>query len=516
MHCNVSSRVDAPQEKQERSAMKPLQTACSRVTIGVTFTALILGSPIGIGAQETPVTMVQRAATALGGAAALRGLTNATLEYHSATFGLGQEETPMSPARATFAVVRTVNDYRGDRRLLTQQTRAVTGAMTQTRRVITPTIATTATNDGAPSVDNPAAVAAALAEMRARPERMILFALDNPSQLTAEPPKRIRGELMDGVRIGNGPDASIYWFDRLSHLPVGVERVTDDRILGDRSTLQIFTRWEDAGGLLFARQVDTEVNGRLQQHLLVTSVTTNAALMASEFTIADSLMARAQPVPATPPPPPPITVQLAELAPNVWRAEGGTHHSLVVRQGNALLVVEAPQSAARSKAVLDTLRGRFPIWPVRTFVATHHHWDHAGGVREYLAQGIDAVVHARNVDFVRGIGAARKTVAPDALSRGGRMPNVRAANPVTILGAGETAVQLIELPTAHVQGMLAAYVPSARILFVSDVITPGPTLAPSGAREIVAMVRARGITVDRVVGGHGGISAWADVERAAR
>jgi len=32
---------------------------------------------------------------------------------------------------------------------------------------------------------------------------------------------------------------------------------------------------------------------------------------------------------------------------------------------------------------------------------------------------------------------------------------------------------------------------------------------------VMAMVRARGITVDRVVGAHAGIVAWADVERAA-
>jgi glyoxylase-like metal-dependent hydrolase (beta-lactamase superfamily II) len=472
--------------------------------------------PATLRGQDSPTVIIQRAATAMGGAANLRGLNNVTLEFHSATFGLGQEETPMSPARATFIIGRTVNDYRGNRRLVTQQTRAVTGAMTQTQRVITASVATTVTNNGAPTVDNPGAVVAALAEIRARPERMIVSALDNPSLLAGTAPKRIRGELMDGVRFGTAADAPIFWFDRLSHLPVAIERITDDPILGDRSTMQILTRWEDAGGVLFARQIDTEVNGRLQQHLLNTSVTINGALTESDFSIADSLVARAQPVPSTPPAPAPITVTLAELGPNVWRAEGGSHHSLVVRQGNALLVVEAPQSAARSKAVLDTLRARFPNVVVRTFVPTHHHWDHTGGVREYLAQGIEAVVHARNVDFVRGIGAARKTVSPDALSRGGRVPNVRAANPVTILGSGETAVQLIELPTAHAQGMLAAYVPSLRILFVSDVLTPGPTLAPAGSREIVAMVRARGITVDRVVGGHGGIAAWADVERAAR
>jgi glyoxylase-like metal-dependent hydrolase (beta-lactamase superfamily II) len=478
--------------------------------------ALVAAPPAAVLAQATTVSLVQQAAAAMGGAAALRALNNATLEFHSAAFGLGQEETPSSPARATFVISRMVTDYVGNRRVLTQQSRAVTGAMTQTRRVITPTVGMTSANDGALTADSPGAVATALAEIRARPERMIVFALDNPAMLATVQPKRIRGELMDGVRIGTGPDATVFWFDRLSHLPVATERVTDDPVLGDRNTMTIYTRWEDAGGVLFARQVDTEVNGRLQQHLLITSVVTNSALADADFTIPDSIAARAQPVPATPPPPAPITVTLAELGPNVWRAEGGSHHSLVVRQGNALVVVEGPQSSARSRAVLDTLRARFSGVPVRTLVPTHHHWDHSGGVREYLAQGIEVRVHPRNVEFIRGIGAARKTVAPDALSRGGAMPVVRATNPLTILGSGDTALQLIELPTVHAQGMLAAYVPSLRILFVSDVLTPGPTLAPAGSREIVAMVRARGLAVDRVVGGHGGIAAWADVERAAR
>ncbi|HEX6316890.1 MAG TPA: MBL fold metallo-hydrolase [Gemmatimonadaceae bacterium] len=481
-----------------------------------TAAASLLAAPLLLPAQNAPTAMIQRAATAMGGAANLRGLQNVTLEFHSATFALGQEETPYSPARANFVIGRTVTDYARSRGLFTQQSRAVTGAMTQARRVITPTAGMTVINNNAPTADNPNAVANALAEFRSRPERMIVFALDNPSQLSAVEARRIRGELMDGVRIGTGAAAPVFWFDRLSHLPVAVERVTDDPILGDRSTLTIYTRWEDAGGVMFPRQIDTEVNGRLQQHLLNTSITINAALSESDFAMPDSIVARAQPVPATPPPPAPITVTLAELGPNVWRAEGGSHHSLVVRQGNALLVVEAPQSAARSKAVLDTLRSRFANVPVRTVVPTHHHWDHTGGVREYLAQGVSVVVHPRNVEFIRSIAAARKTVAPDALSRGGRVPEVRGANPVTILGSGDTAVQLLELPTVHAQGMLAAYVPSLRILFVTDVLTPGPTLAPVGSREIVTMVRARGITVDRVVGGHGGIAAWADVERAAR
>jgi glyoxylase-like metal-dependent hydrolase (beta-lactamase superfamily II) len=62
--------------------------------------------------------------------------------------------------------------------------------------------------------------------------------------------------------------------------------------------------------------------------------------------------------------------------------------------------------------------------------------------------------------------------------------------------------------------MLAAYVPAAQLLFTSDVLSPGPTLAAAGSREIAAFVRARGLTVARVVGGHGGVAEWAQVEQA--
>lgn len=117
--------------------------------------------------------------------------------------------------------------------------------------------------------------------------------------------------------------------------------------------------------------------------------------------------------------------------------------------------------------------------------------------------------------FVREIAAARKTVAPDALSRRPRPPVVRAAEDSLVLGAGDARVVVYRLPTAHAEGMLAAYVPSARIFFTSDVLSPGATLAAAGSREVAALVQARGLVVERVAGGHGGVANWPDVVAAA-
>jgi glyoxylase-like metal-dependent hydrolase (beta-lactamase superfamily II) len=461
-----------------------------------------------------PRAIVARAVAAIGGEPALRGLRSVSVEFYTATFAIGQEETPESQARATVAVGQTVTDYAGSRQVGTIELRNVVGAVNRLRRVTAGGIGMLETN-GRPAPDNPATVANIEAGMRRAPERLLLAALDNAATLRALRPRSWRGQPHDGVRYARGPDTVDLYFDRRTALPTVIERVTDDPILGDRHTVLWYTRWQESGGILYPRQYDVEVNGRIQTHSVFTAVTVNPVLADSLFAIPDSITARAQPAPPPSATPASVVVTLVELAPGVWRAEGGSHHSLVVEQPGRLVVVEAPQTSARSQAVLDTLRARFPGRPVALLVNTHHHWDHSGGLRGYLAAGVPVATHARNVAFVRGIGAAQKTVRPDALSRRARLPAITGIEDSLVVGDGNARVIVYRLPTTHVEGMLAAYVPAARLLFTSDVLSPGPTLPAAGTGELVALVRARGIAVDRVAGGHGGVAAWADVERVA-
>lgn len=476
--------------------------------------ALIAGSATS---QTRPRDVVARAVAAMGGEQALRVVRAVSFEWYSATFALGQEETPESPARANVGYARYLTDHAGGRQVSTTEVRNVAGAVNTLRRVTAGGIGMVE-NDGRPAPTNPAVVAAFETDVRRYPERLLLAALDNPAALAPLPVRTFRGLPHDGVRYAAGPDTMSLFFDRANGLLTVIETLTDDPILGDRRTENWLTRWQDAGGgVLYPRQFDRSSNGRLQLHAVFTAVTINPETPDSLFAIPDSIAARAQRSSATPPP---IVVTLVELAPGIWRAEGGSHHSLVVDQGTRLVVVEAPQTAARTQAVLDTLRARFPGKPVGLVVNTHHHWDHAGGLRAALAAGVPVVTHARNAAFVRGIAAARKTVKPDALAtRLGparvRVPAITGVGDSLVLGAGDRRVVIYRLPTTHVQGMLTAYVPGTRLLFVSDVLSPGPTLAPVGSAELVAFARAREIAVDRVAGGHGGVANWTDVERAA-
>jgi glyoxylase-like metal-dependent hydrolase (beta-lactamase superfamily II) len=460
-----------------------------------------------------PRDLVARAVTAMGGESAVRGIRNYTIAFYSTTFGLGQEETPESPARATITTGTQTTDFAGTRQISVTEARNPAGQINKQRRITVGNIGMIETN-GNQAPDGPGAVANVERFWRRSLERLLISALDNPAALSALPGRTWRGESLRGVHYVNGLDTVDVYFDGRSGLPVLTQVLSDDPILGDRRTTQAFTRWQDAGGIVYARQFDTEVNGRLQTHTIVTALNVNGTVDDSVFIIPDTIKAKAQP---SNPNPPPITVSLVELAPNVWRAEGGSHHSLIVDQGTRLVLVEAPLSAQRMEALLDTLRSRFPGKPVGVAINTHHHWDHASGLRTVLVANIPVVTHARNVSFVRSIGSARKTVRPDAISRSGRpsRSTITGMEDTLTIGTGDSRVVLYRLPTAHAEGLLAAYVPSARILFQSDVVNAAPTPPAAGSVELVKFVRARGMSVDRVAGGHGVVLAWADVERAA-
>jgi glyoxylase-like metal-dependent hydrolase (beta-lactamase superfamily II) len=477
---------------------------------------LILLSTLTQPSVPTPRDLVAQAVTAMGGEAAVRGIRNYTITFYSVTFGLGQEETPESPARATITTGTQTTDFAGSRQLSVTEVRNPAGAINKQRRVTTGGIGMLETN-AALAPDGPVAVANVERFWRRSLERLLIAALDNPAALRGVPARRWRGEPVTGVRYASGPDTLNIYFDRRSGLPVLTEALSDDPILGDRRTVTAFTRWQESDGIRYARQFDTEVNGRLQTHTILTALTVNGPVADSLFVIPDSITAKAQP---SNPTPPPIVVTLVELAPNVWRAEGGSHHSLVVDQGTRLLLVEAPLSALRMEAVLDTLRSRFPAKPVGLVLNTHHHWDHAGGLRAVLATGVPVITHARNTSFVRSIAAAPKTVRPDVLSRRlgparTRPPAISGFEDSLVVGTGDAQVVAYRLPSAHAEGLLAVYVPSAKILFQSDVVNAAPTPPAAGSAELVKFVKGRGLTVERVAGGHGVVLPWADVERAA-
>ena len=64
-----------------------------------------------------------------------------------------------------------------------------------------------------------------------------------------------------------------------------------------------------------------------------------------------------------------------------------------------IAVIEGPLGDARSDAVMAEAKKLVPNKPIKYLINTHHHFDHFGGVRAYVAAGATIVTNEVNVAY---------------------------------------------------------------------------------------------------------------------
>ena len=79
--------------------------------------------------------------------------------------------------------------------------------------------------------------------------------------------------------------------------------------------------------------------------------------------------------------------KLAELAPNVQQVVGGSANNLIVAMKDGIVIFDAPVDEGQSRWVIDAAKAKYPGKPIKQLVLTHHHMDHTGGTRAYVAEG---------------------------------------------------------------------------------------------------------------------------------
>ena len=218
---------------------------------------------------------------------------------------------------------------------------------------------------------------------------------------------------------------------------------------------------------------------------------------------------------------PPVRVESRKLADGVWLLGGGTHNSALVEFKDFVAVVEAPQNEARSLAVIEEANRLAPNKLIKYVVNTHHHFDHAGGLRTYLSQGTTVITHESNKQYYLDIMfyPAPRELQPDRLALYSPMYMIsRRPAPIETVasfagGPGGGAAKYVitdgdhVLEMFHVQDMaydledpsyaqgnhsadmLMAYLPKEKILINADLYSPPalgapPPVATAGMRTL--------------------------------
>jgi glyoxylase-like metal-dependent hydrolase (beta-lactamase superfamily II) len=207
-----------------------------------------------------------------------------------------------------------------------------------------------------------------------------------------------------------------------------------------------------------------------------------------------------------------------QIAPGVFYLTGGSHNSLAVVQQNGIVMIEAPLYEARSEAILAWSASNFPGKPVTHVIATHHHDDHTGGLRTFVAAGAEVVIREESADFFKDIFRAKSSILPDALAQNPVAATIRTVAYDASFAIPDTARPVIAYPveTGHAVDMLMIYLPAQQVVFQSDLFNPGqpipPPFVPNSMDLHTSITEAHELTVSLIVGGHGAISTFAEFE----
>jgi glyoxylase-like metal-dependent hydrolase (beta-lactamase superfamily II) len=155
-------------------------------------------------------------------------------------------------------------------------------------------------------------------------------------------------------------------------------------------------------------------------------------------------------------------------------------------------------------------------------INTHHHADHAGGVRAYVAEGISIVTHQSNRQYYeQQIFRNPHTINSDHLARAPRAATIETIGDKRVFTDGNMTLEVhLVRGNGHSEGLLMAYVPKERLLIQADAFAPRPGATPLPAPSpftvnLVDNLTRLKLDVARVAHIHGGISPWADVVAAA-
>ncbi len=203
------------------------------------------------------------------------------------------------------------------------------------------------------------------------------------------------------------------------------------------------------------------------------------------------------------------------IAPGIWLLAGQSHHSVLVEFSDHLVLIEAPQSEARTLGAIAKARELRPGKPLTTLVTTHHHFDHTAGVRAAIAEGLTVVTHAGNSGFFEEMAKRAHTITPDTLAKSSRAATVESLEEERVFKDGAMEMVLYHVAgNPHSDTMLMAYFPRERVIVEVDAFSPGGNVNPYAA-NLLENITKRKLQVDRIVPLHGTVAPFSELVKAA-
>ena len=277
---------------------------------------------------------------------------------------------------------------------------------------------------------------------------------------------------------------------------------------GDMLVEVTYSDYREFGGIQFPTRIQQKASGYPTLDLTVSDVQPNAN---ADLAVPESIEQA----------PTGVRVDSQRVADGVWFLAGGSHNSVAIEFSDFVTVIEAPLNEERSLAVIDEVKRLIPGKPIRYLVNTHHHVDHSGGLRTYVAEGATIVTHAMNQPFYERMFKETRVVSGDKLAQNPREAMIETLTDRHTLTDGSRTLELYHIQgNGHNDGILMAYLPRERLLIEADVFTPPPADAPAPTeisvytQNLDENIQRLRLNVQQILPIHGRIVGMADLRKA--
>ncbi|MGH9255834.1 MAG: MBL fold metallo-hydrolase [Vicinamibacterales bacterium] len=344
------------------------------------------------------------------------------------------------------------------------------------------------TEGGAQPAPNPGAVRDRLRAISLTPHGLIKAAI--AANVTAE------GNLFT-VRI---EDRDVKVTLNEQNLVERAEYLSTNSVVGDVPVELTYSDYANFGGVQFPTHIVEKQDGFETLDVTIKDVTPNAP-------VAIEVPANV----ASAKPPAPVAADVQKVGEGLWSINAANTRSLAVEFADHIVMLEGPTSEARSLVANEAIRKTVPNKPIRYVVNTHAHYDHAGGLRTYVAQGITVVTHEVNKAFYEQVWARPWTIEQDLLAKSPKPAVIEGVGDKRVMSDRTRTLELYFLDTsAHHTGQLIAYLPKERILMYGDGYNPPagneiktPERGPEFALQMWDKIQQLKLNPERIAPVHG-------------